>query len=65
MAQGVDVAGELEEVRRELEFMLDCRLSTGFTPEERERYGRLLAREQLLMLELGLPGHPARRGHRE
>ncbi len=57
------MAGELEEVRRDLEFMLDCRLSTGFSPEERDRYGRLLAREQLLLLELGGSGQPGEPGH--
>lgn len=54
---------ELEEVRRNLELMLDCRLSSGFSPEERERYGRLLAREKLLLLELGEPGRPDRSAH--
>ena len=44
-------------MRRDLEFMLDCRLSSGFTDEERERYGRLLAREQLLLLQLGGNDH--------
>lgn len=43
-------------VRRELEFMLDCRLSAGFSRDEHERYGLLLARERLLLLELGQNG---------
>lgn len=53
MTQTAEAVSELGEVRRDLELMLDCRLSAGFNDEEQDRYGRLLAREQLLLLRLG------------
>lgn len=41
---------ELDEVRRELD-SVRLRLCAADTPEDRERYGQLLARELLLGME--------------
>lgn len=47
----VDCESELAQVRREMETLLEVETRSALRSGDRDRYGRLLAREQLLLIE--------------